>query len=172
MSRPGPIVVVPAAKSLAAGPALTASRVFECSTDLAVSPARAFAAFDELGVWLTPNCDISLEIGGPFEIFFDTSAPEGSRGSEDCRVLALDPGRMLALTWNAPPQLDRTRGQHTTVTIYFNAAPHGCTVTLRHHGWPDDAAWEAEVQWAETYEYFVAAWPRVLSALTAHLGAA
>lgn len=72
-------------------------------------------------------------------------------------MLALDPGRMLALTWNAPPELYRTRDQHTLVTIYFSDAAHGSTVTLRHHGWPADASWDADVQWPETYEYFTVA---------------
>lgn len=172
MSRPGPIVVVPAGKSLVSARAGASTRLFECHTDIKASAAEAFTAFGRLDEWLTPQCDVEISIGGAFEIYFDMSQEPGLRGSEGCRVLAYDPGRMLALTWNGPPQLDRTRDLHTLVTIYFEDAPHGSTVTLRHHGWPEDAVWEREVQWPETYEYFVVAWPRVLAALTAHLGEA
>lgn len=99
---------------------------------------------------------MELRIGGPFEIYFSTDAPAGSRGSEGCKVLSYLPDRMLSFSWNAPPQFAEIRSgdYHTWVVIRFAEAADGkkTEVELSHLGWPDSKEWD------EVHDYFDKAW--------------
>jgi uncharacterized protein YndB with AHSA1/START domain len=54
--------------------------------------------------FFAPRANITLGIGGPYELFFDLDAPEGSRGSEGMKILSFLPMEMFSFDWNAPPQ--------------------------------------------------------------------
>lgn len=105
---------------------------------------------------------IELALGGPYEILFDRSEPEGSRGSEGMRVLSFLPGEMLSFEWNAPPSLpDARSGPRTFVVVQLAAeGPDRTHVRMRHLGWerladPDpvyayfDRAWDFVLCWLE-----------------------
>jgi len=114
------------------------------------------------------ECRIELRPGGPFEIFFSTEAPEGRRGSEGCTVLSYLPERILSFSWNAPPSFPEVRegDRHTIVVVEFTPLGRERTsVTIRHHGWPDEATTTG--QWDGVFEYFTEAWPYVMDAYAA-----
>lgn len=117
---------------------------------------------DVLGV----PVNIDLRIGGPFEIHFSPTAPEGSRGSEGCKVLSFLPQRMLSFSWNAPPEFPAVRNgdRKTTVVVLFESIDSDRTrVRLHHLDWPTVAeAGSAAAEWQGTHEYFARAWPRFL----------
>jgi uncharacterized protein YndB with AHSA1/START domain len=100
-------------------------------------------------------------IGGAFEVEFLTDAPAGGRGSEGCRFLALEPGRMVVFTWNSPPGLP-TRGVHTWVVLTLRPEAGGTRVRLAHWGHGSGPQWDAN------RAYFRTAWGRVLQALADH----
>ena len=100
-------------------------------------------------------------IGGPFEYQFLDDAPDGLRGGEGCRILALEPGRLVVFTWNSPPGF-QTRGQHTWVVLGLHVKGAGTHVRLAHWGHGVGPEWEAN------REYFTSAWARVLDALEAY----
>ncbi|WP_455903674.1 SRPBCC family protein [Microbacterium sp.] len=135
--------------------------------DANVTPERAFEMWtdaDELQGWLGINARIQLELGGRYELYFMPDAPLGEQGSEDCKVLSFEPGRMLSFSWNAPPHLNRTRDRHTHVVVYFDA--HGDAQTrlrLVHGGFPVSGLLD-DLQWEETIAYFTAAWPKLVDA--------
>jgi len=110
------------------------------------------------------ECDIVLEIGGRFEIYFDPSAVEGERGTEGCKVLSYLPERMLSFTWNAPPSFPELRNKHTWVVLEFKDTETGVELTLNHLGWRPDG------RWPELRGYFDRNWTIVLNALVAHFG--
>ena len=120
---------------------------------------RAWTTTEGLRTFMVPTARIDLREGGDLEILFDMSQPEGSRGSEGCVVVAFEPDRELAFTWNFPPSLPSIRGQHTIVRISFVAEGPGTRVTLRQSGWRDDGEWPAG------WSYFDRAWGRVLEQL-------
>ena len=107
--------------------------------------------------FFAPGCRIVLEPDGPYEIYFNLDAPDGQRGGEGLRVLAVQPKKMFSFTWNAPPTLPEVRGQRTHVILRFYEAGAGSTrVTLRHDGWGEGG------QWDEAFEYFESAWKEVV----------
>lgn len=106
--------------------------------------------------FFAPDCRIDLVPGGAYEMYFAPDAPEGLRGGEGCRVLAVQPLAMLSFTWNAPPSLPTVRGQYTHVTVRFELDGLGTKVTLGHDGWGSGAEWD------QALAYFDTAWKRVV----------
>jgi uncharacterized protein YndB with AHSA1/START domain len=103
---------------------------------------------------------IELLPGGAFEIYFNTEAPQGLRGSEGCKVLSYLPKQMLSFSWNAPPSLMEAResGYYTWVVVNFKSVSGSETeITLNHLGWPEGIMWEA------VYNYFDKAWGTVMN---------
>ena len=125
------------------------------------------ASLDEVwDAWTTPEgitsffapaCSVELRVDGPYEILFDPGAEPGHRGAEGMRVLAFQPRKMLAFTWNAPPHLPDVREHLTNVVIRLQELGERQTrVTLTHSGWGEGG------QWNEAFEYFVRAWKEVV----------
>ncbi len=126
---------------------------------------KLWTTTDGMKAFLVSAAKIELRPGGPFELYFDTSAAPGLRGSEDCRILSYLPEEMLTFEWNAPPSNPTRRdGERTWVVVQFDEIDPGQTrVRLSHLGWGDGADWDA------TYAYFDRAWEYVLDALNKHL---
>lgn len=135
--------------------------------DVAATPIEVWTAWtsnDGIASWWGPPAShIELRIGGPFELYFLPDAPEGSRGSDGCRVLAYVPGESFSFTWNAPPHL-ALRETNTWVVLTFKPAPAGTTVRLVHTGFLEGPDWD------DYMEYFDGAWSQVLDLLVAHWG--
>jgi uncharacterized protein YndB with AHSA1/START domain len=128
-------------------------------------PMQVYAAWTEQAEverWFCANCAVEARLGGPFEMYFITDAPEGSRGSEGCAFLALDPPGALAFSWNFPPHLPTIRDARTRVDLTFEVHAEGTALTLRQSGWGEGGEWPAG------HAYFDAAWRRVLDALIGH----
>lgn len=125
---------------------------------------RAWSTSEGFKAAVGADLRIELRPGGPFEIAFAPDAPEGQRGSEGCKVLSYLPGRMLSFTWNTPPNFPnlRAKGPVTQVIVQLTALCATQTkVTLTHHGWPAEPT-EFKDEWDGSFEYFKAAWPKVL----------
>ena len=142
--------------------------------DVTADPTTCFGAWassEGMAAWWAQDTRIELRVGGHYELYMLPEARYGARGSEGCRVLSYLPGRMLSFTWNAPPELSRTREQPTWVVLEFEPIDAGTRVRLTHTGWPE-SAWESEPQWAETHAYFTRAWGYVMGLFEAHFGPA
>lgn len=106
--------------------------------------------------FFAPDCQIDLEPGGAYEMYFSPESPPGFRGGEGCRVLAVQPMTMLSFTWNAPPSLPKVRGQYTHVIIRLLEESDGTRVILTHDGWGSGGEWD------KAFDYFKAAWLKVV----------
>jgi uncharacterized protein YndB with AHSA1/START domain len=109
--------------------------------------------------------DASVEAvpGGPYEIYFSKDAPQGSRGSEGCKVLSVEPMRSFAFEWNAPPSMPAVRTQRTNVQLLFEElGPREVRVRLVSLGWGKGD------EWLKAHQYFDDAWGRVLANLEKH----
>ena len=126
--------------------------------EIAAPPRAVYEAWTN-AVFLGVDRRVQPRIGGPFEIYF-LDGPDRERGAEGCRILAMEPDRLLVFTWNSPPGFP-TRGQHTQVVVTLNPTPSGTLVRLAHTGHGEGPEWDAN------REYFAQAWPRVLQSLAA-----
>jgi uncharacterized protein YndB with AHSA1/START domain len=122
----------------------------------------AWTTTEGVKTFFGPEAKVEAVVGGPFEIYFGPSQPEGLRGSEGCKVHSMVPMKLFAFTWNAPPTIPaiRNSGVHTVVYIELEESGPGETrVTMTHVGWG------AGEDWDKTYQYFDRAWDAVLGNL-------
>ncbi len=111
------------------------------------------------------DAKVELAVGGAFEVYFNMEAPEGSRGSEGCRVLSYVPREMLSFSWNAPLSMPNVRKERTQVVLLFERVGAARTrVRLVHHGWGVGEEWD------RAFAYFTRAWGQVLESLEKRLG--
>jgi uncharacterized protein YndB with AHSA1/START domain len=121
---------------------------------------KAWSTSEGLATFFAPEAKVEARSGGPFEVYMNPYAPAGMKGADGMVVMAVQPGRMISFTWNAPPSLPEVRAQRTLVIVRTEAAPENQTkVTLTHVGWGDGG------QWDQTFAYFDRAWGNVLANL-------
>jgi len=157
-------------------PPLVDAKPGNVSTRAIVKEAKVNAAADEawscwtssegMAQWWATDSRIELRPGGFFELYFLADAPDGSKGSDGCRILSYLPGRMLSFTWNSPPHLPTTRQRHTWVVIEFTPEDRGTRVRLSHIGWPEQG-WD-DAEWQQTFDYFDRAWGSVIERFEKH----
>jgi uncharacterized protein YndB with AHSA1/START domain len=118
---------------------------------------RAWTTEEGAQGFFAPKCRIDLRPGGSYEMLFDLDAEQGKQGAEGMMLLAIQPERMLAFTWNAPPHLPKVRGQMTHVVVRMSETETGETrVILRHDGWGEGDEWD------DAFQYFSRVWPEVV----------
>ena len=164
----------PMAASLLAGrqhfPAAPSARAIVREAEVPIPRAEAWQAWTtEAGLrsFFAERVRLELRPGGPFEILFREDGPEGEKGGEGCTVLAFEPERMLAVSWNAPPEFAQVRQQRTQVVLHFeDAGPGRCRLRLVNHGYGEGEEWDA------VFAYFERAWSYVLANFTKTFGGA
>ena len=117
------------------------------------------------GFWVPKAARVEPVAGGAYELWFAPNAPEGSRGSEGCRVHSVRPMEQFVFEWSAPPTIPGIRTLRTLVYVDFRPLDPGRTeVTLRNFGYGDGE------DWAKTRAYFDRAWNNVMTALVKKYG--
>jgi uncharacterized protein YndB with AHSA1/START domain len=122
---------------------------------------RAWTTVEGVKTFFAADARIELRVGGEYEIYFDSDAPEGERGSEGCKILSYVPGSMLSFSWNAPPQFEKAREERAqwVVLFFLPVSERRTLVRFLELGWKDDE----ESQ--QVYRYFDRAWTFVLTNL-------
>jgi len=128
----------PAASPAYAGPVMAGLPPIVLTVDLAIDPARAFAAFTARFAEWWPVATHSLSRTAATRCSFDARAggtlgeraPDGARHSWG-QVLAIEPGRRVRFSWY--PGRERESAQW--VDVDFAPGPCGSRVTLTHGGW-------------------------------------
>jgi uncharacterized protein YndB with AHSA1/START domain len=137
-----------------------ADRVLRAELVLAAPIESVWAAWaTEEGVktFFAPGARVEPRVDGAYDIYFDPTAAPGTRGAEGMRVLAYEPPRRLAFTWNAPPSIPTIRGQRTMVVVDLEpAGPARTRLVFTHLGWGRGADWD------QAYAYFDRAWGAVV----------
>jgi len=107
--------------------------------------------------FFAPAGKIEPRVFGAFEIYFNPNGAPGERGGEGNVILALQPQKMLAFTWNAPPNLPNVRQQRTSVVVRFKELEKQRTqVTLIESGWGEGEEWD------RAFAYFSNAWQSIV----------
>jgi uncharacterized protein YndB with AHSA1/START domain len=103
--------------------------------------------------FFAPSSRFELSTLGYMEILFMPQAPEGQRGAENNRILAVQDKQMISFTWDAPPKFPDIRKQRTVVVLrFFKSAESKTIVTLHHLGWGTGNEWD------EVFHYFTNTW--------------
>lgn len=117
----------------------------------------AWTTRDGIKSFFAPDCDIDLRVLGKYDILFAPSAPAGLRGAEGNVLLAIQDGKMLSFTWDAPPKFPEIRKQRTSVVVRLVRLDSNKTrLVFRHTGWGEGE------DWTRVRDYFVSAWGDVV----------
>jgi uncharacterized protein YndB with AHSA1/START domain len=131
-------------------------RQIRVSVTVAASPEQVWSLWttnEGVRSFFAPGSNIDARVDGLYEIFFDPAAAAGKKGADGMRLLAVEPNRRLAFTWNAPDTQPYVRAQRTLVTIDMKAVGRDSTqVVLRHIGWGSGPEWDQAIA------YFAPAW--------------
>lgn len=107
--------------------------------------------------FFTPVMKVEFKPGGCFEMYFDPDADTGLKGSEGCKIMALETGKMLTFSWNAPPELPEVRRQKTFCSFYLSDRREGQTVLdFTHSGFGSSKDWQT------CRQYFERAWGQIV----------
>jgi uncharacterized protein YndB with AHSA1/START domain len=148
-----------------AGTASAANRSIEKEVIIEASLAEAWNAWttnEGAQTFFSSRTNIVATLGAPYEIYFKRDEPYGKQGSEGCRIHSIVPMKLLAFTWNAPPQFPTIRepGLHTIVYLRFQQlGPQKTAVRFSQQGWGEGAEWD------QVFAYFEQAWDIVLGRL-------
>ena len=92
---------------------------------------RAWTTPEGMRSFFAPDCRIEIKPGGPYEILFDRSQNEGSKGSEGAVILTYYEPEYISFTWNNPPVFPEIRSHFTHVEIFPYAEGAETEVILR-----------------------------------------
>lgn len=110
--------------------------------------------------FLAPAAFTELEIGGPFELYYDLDAEESERGGEGLKILDYTPKERLLVQWCAPPKFENFRGKQTWVEVRLREiTPARIQVAITHGGFGEGPEWD------KMHHYFSSIWPVMLNNL-------
>jgi uncharacterized protein YndB with AHSA1/START domain len=151
--------------ALNAGPAIAQSsdRRIEVEAEVNAPVEKVWEAWttcEGIKTFFAKDCNIDLRVDGAFAMYFAPTAPEGSRGADHARILAIQPNRMLSFSWDAAPPGNPVRANLTHVVVRFYPLPGNRTrVTLVNDGYGEGEDWD------KAYAYLSGAWKNVLGLL-------
>jgi uncharacterized protein YndB with AHSA1/START domain len=114
--------------------------------------------------WLCRRARVEPVVGGAFELYWnpDETRPE-SDSTIGCRVLAVDPPRLLTFTWRGADEvadvMHAVGAPVTQVTVELRPRPTGTRLLLTHAGWGAGPGWDRARAW------FARAWEDALARL-------
>jgi uncharacterized protein YndB with AHSA1/START domain len=124
---------------------------------------KAWTTTEGIRSFFAPDCDIDLRVLGKYDILFAPDAPVGLRGAENNLILAIQEGKLLSFTWDAPPMFPNIRKQRTSVVIRLTQLDVNKTkLSLTQSGWGNGEEWD------KVYDYFVIAWGEVVLPFLKH----
>ena len=120
----------------------------------------AWTTEEGLRSFFSPTSKIELTLFGNFDIHQNPPVPGDAVASAPNKILAIDPGKMLVTTWDAPVEMPEIRKQRTVLIVSLTPIDSRSTmVSLVNTGFGRGGDWD------RAYEYFAGAWTWVAAAL-------
>ncbi len=124
---------------------------------------KAWTTREGIKSFLAPDCDIDVRVLGKYDILFAPAAAAGLRGAEGNLILAMQEGKLLSFTWDAPPHFPNIRKQRTSVVVRFARLNQDQTkLRFTQSGWGEGEEWD------KAYDYFIRAWGEVVLPFLKH----
>ncbi len=151
----GLILALPVFAQAQLRPMVYAATTVERSADEAFAD---WTTSETVEAFFAKKAFIEAKPGGKYALWFAPDAPEGMRGSDFGRVLGLQEGRMISVSWDMPPYMPEIRPHQTVLQILFEPVDDDTTrVRLFHTGFGEGEAWD------KGHAYFKETWPAVLA---------
>jgi uncharacterized protein YndB with AHSA1/START domain len=105
----------------------------------------AFTDANHLTQWMCDGAQVVAEVGGAYEVSWNSDPAFTSHGT----ITELHPELDVGFTWEAPPPHGAVMNQPTPTKVYVRLqdSPEGVDVTLEHSGWKSGPAWEEARSW-------------------------
>ena len=124
---------------------------------------QAWTSREGVKSFLGLDGEVEARAGGLYRVIYVPGGVTPLARGNDGRVLAMEPMRMLSVTWMTPMHMTALSGQSTVLTLYFTPQDEGrrTRVDLVNSGYGTGPLWQA------AHAYNVKGWDRVLSGLEA-----
>ena len=126
---------------------------------------RAWTDHNEITNWFSPEAYIEPRLGGPYELYFETSNQD-HQSTKGCKIIEIKPMTNLGFQWKGPDAYRETMNTPAPITyVHVTFKPDGekTLLTVSHGGWGKGEKWEEAKAW------HVKAWEGVLAGLEKHL---
>ena len=112
---------------------------------------KAWTNVEGVTSFFVPKANIEPVVGGRYELFSTLKSPRGFRGTEGCKVLAIEPLKHLAFEFIAPPQFPNVRRLRTRVDVTFGEVAKGGVVKLdlAHSGFLEGEEWDEYFEFSD-----------------------
>jgi uncharacterized protein YndB with AHSA1/START domain len=122
---------------------------------------NAWTTSDGVPTFMGYQAEVDLRPGGVYRVVFKTGETDPLDRGNDGRVVAVDPGKMLSVTWMTPMFMSELRGNSTSLVLYFSPLCEGSKtrVDLVNTGYGSGS------RWLEAHAYNRKGWGTVLSRL-------
>lgn len=114
-------------------------------------------SLEKTKVFFSPDVNIEFKKDGLYEIYFNIDAPIGEKGSEEMRILLIEPTKKFSFSWNNPPFLKLIRGKCTRVDIVLEEISKLKTNVIFVNSEFGESG-----EWIKSIDYFIRAWGKIV----------
>lgn len=121
----------------------------------------AWTTSSGLPTWVGLGAEVDAKPRGVFRVTFQPDQADPIARGNDGTIVAIEPMKMLSVTWMTPMHMSGLTGNSTSLVIYFDELNDGKQTRVRLI----NSGYGIGSEWDEAYAYNVKGWDRVLSSL-------
>ncbi|HKI79487.1 MAG TPA: SRPBCC domain-containing protein [Ignavibacteriaceae bacterium] len=112
---------------------------------------------DGIKKFFAPDCNVDLNLGGSYEIYFFPLKPQGQKGTDSSIVLSFIPRKMLSVEWGVPRWFESRKlamepYKRTYLVIFFSEGPDPNTseINFYHLGFGQGSDWQQVIEYFDS----------------------
>lgn len=122
---------------------------------------EAWTTSEGLPTFVGLDAAVEAKPRGVFRIVFQPDGNDPIARGVDGTIIAIEPMKMLSVTWMTPMHMPELTGNSTSLVLYFDEINNGTQTRVRLY----NSGYGVGPKWVEAYEYNLKGWDRVLSTL-------